>query len=633
MSWLHNFTFPAQDVAFLKVDRQGGVFYADSYLPELTETSTPQTSTAVAAADPSTVFTLHSKPNASKIVFLDFDGHTISGTAWNSSYSELVAKAFDLDGNPTSVNTDEAGRIAEIWHRIAEDYTPYDIDVTTQDPTTLGISFGPQVARVLITTDSDQNGRAMPSAGAGGVAYVNVWGRSDFASRYSPALVYYNNLANGTTYISEAASHELGHNLGLSHDGTATASYYTGHGSDSSLVSWAPIMGVGYYKNVTQWSKGEYSGANNGQDDLTIIDGKLGYRFDDHGDSQSNASALVSDNNGAIASSNPETDSYNDLPDNKGIIGDAADIDMFYFDSGTGSISLIITPAWDAFYRSVRRGANLDIKASLLDESGNIITTSDPLNETQAVIAAQLTEGRYYLSVEGVGNIQTPYSDYGSLGQYFISGTIIPTGSTQNLYPSAVFAATCSDMSCSFTDTSTDSDGVITSWSWDFGDGSSSSAQHPSHQYQVAGSFNITLTVTDNEGASTSNTQLVNVSDPNAIAPEAPSLIDASDNGNGTATVSWAGVTEASQYEIQRQSLHPKNGKWTGTTIVASIEAPAVSIIDSSSSGTFRYSVRASNSYGVSAWSSWKETSVTGGSSSGGGGGKGGKCNPRKQSC
>ena len=40
---------------------------------------------------------------------------------------------------------------------------------------------------------------------------------------YSPALVYYNNLGGGREdYVSEASSHEMGHNLGLSHDGTAT---------------------------------------------------------------------------------------------------------------------------------------------------------------------------------------------------------------------------------------------------------------------------------------------------------------------------------------------------------------------------------------------------------------------------
>ncbi len=71
--------------------------------------------------------------------------------------------------------------------------------------------------------------------------------------------------------IAEAASHEIGHNLGLNHDGqtTSTAGYYTGHGSGAT--GWAPIMGVGYSKEVTQWSKGDYANANNQQDDMSVL--------------------------------------------------------------------------------------------------------------------------------------------------------------------------------------------------------------------------------------------------------------------------------------------------------------------------------------------------------------------------
>ena len=48
-------------------------------------------------------FALHSKPGASKVFILDFDGHTISGTAWNSSESSYSATPFDTDGNFNNV--------------------------------------------------------------------------------------------------------------------------------------------------------------------------------------------------------------------------------------------------------------------------------------------------------------------------------------------------------------------------------------------------------------------------------------------------------------------------------------------------------------------------------------------------
>lgn len=641
MTWLNGFSFPAQDTQHLRVDQQGGIFYADLPLTEANAAGvTAPEAITLPAADPNVLFTLHSKPGASRIVFLDFDGHTISGTAWNSTYSQLQAKAFDLDGNPDSFNATEAASIAEIWHRIAEDYAPYDIDVTTQDPATQGIAFGPQVGRVLITKDSDQQGQPMPSMGAGGVAYVNVWGRSDYASLYSPALVYYNNLANGTTYIAEAASHELGHNLGLGHDGSATASYYSGLGSDSSLVSWAPIMGVGYYKNVTQWSRGEYSGASNSQDDLAIIANKLTYRPDDHGDDTANASLLQADGNGMVSATNPENDAYNGQPQNKGIIGRnqngaLIDRDLFYFDADSGPLTLSVTPAWDAFTRTLRRGANLDIKATLLDQNGTTVASSDPNDDTLASLTINLQQGRYYLAIEGVGNSQTPYSNYASLGQYFISGQFPPSGTQVNLPPSAAFSVSCDGFNCNFSDNSYDSDGTIVAWQWDFADDTRSTLTNPSHTYTAPGNYTVVLWVTDDQGLQSSAQQQVSISDPNAVPPSMPTALLTTDNANGSASISWNGDATATSYEIQRETRHPKNGRWTSTTLLSSVTAPLTTLTDSSGTGTFRYSVRALNSYGVSGWSSWSQITVsdsTGGGSGGGGGG-GGKCSPRKNSC
>ncbi|MCP8690058.1 Ig-like domain-containing protein [Marinobacterium sedimentorum] len=420
LEWLERFDIPAQDFDFLRVDPQGAIFYEDTVLPDDASGDPDAPVGGPEAVAPADTFLLHSRPGASKQVFLDFDGAQISGTAWNNGGNTLYARPFDTDGSPYSFSDSERNRIAEIWHRVSEDMAPFDIDVTTEDPG----SFGPTTGHVLITDSTDETGAAMPSQNAGGVAYVGVWGTSYYSS-YQPALVYTDHLGpDYPPYIAEAASHEFGHNLGLGHDGTSTVGYYSGHGS--GYVSWAPIMGVGYYTNVTQWSKGEYPDANNTQDDLAIISGKLGYRPDDHSNAMAAATPLVVDPDGTIYVSFPEIDPFNSDPANKGVIETRSDVDTFWFDSAAGQVTFNVLPAWEAFYRTSLRGANLDIQASLYDALGNLVASSDPLNDTMAQLDEFLPAGRYYLQVAGVGNALSPYSDYGSLGMYFISGTVQP---------------------------------------------------------------------------------------------------------------------------------------------------------------------------------------------------------------
>ena len=168
----------------------------------------------------------------------------------------------------------------------------------------------------------------------------------------------------------------------MNSDVTGGDDYYCGLGADNNLVSWAPIMGVGYDKNVTQWSKGEYPDANNQQDDLAIIDGKLGYRTDDHGNTRASATPLFINGSGGVAASNPALDPDNVLFENKGIIDTSSDVDVFSFVAGAGNINLTVNPAWDAFYRSANhRGANLDIDVELQDISGTPIESTIPLEK------------------------------------------------------------------------------------------------------------------------------------------------------------------------------------------------------------------------------------------------------------
>jgi len=371
------------------------------------------------------------------VVFLDFDGHTIEGTAWNKDGNVLVALPFDPSNNdsPSTVANFtqlEMDKIAIIWHRMAEDYAAFDVDVTTEEPAV----FTPATGHVLFTDDSDASGQAMPSAGGGGVAWLNVFGRSDYVSRYSPALVYTTNLSGTATYSAEAGSHEFGHNLGLSHDGIIDGtSYYQGSGSGE--VDWAPIMGTAYYAIVTQWSQGEYANANNTQDDLAIIAGHLGYAGDDHGGSAAQATALVVEANGDILVSSPEFDPDNVLPENKGIIDDSTDADWFYLDVEDGTLNITVTPAWHSFGYTAHRGANLDIDLALFDSNGELVVFDEPTDRTNATVTTSLTAGRYYLQIDGVGNdTNSDYSDYSSIGMYFIEGSVQAASAPDTTPPS-----------------------------------------------------------------------------------------------------------------------------------------------------------------------------------------------------
>src|SRR6185295_10130611 len=171
---------------------------------------------------------------------------------------------FDFEGGPSVFTSNELTAIQQIWQRVTEDYSIFDVDVTTQDMGEAALTRSSSSdenygMRVLISPISQYFGQY------GGIAYIGAF--DDVGDYYKPALVFPENLGpNGEKYVAEAASHEAGHTLGLNHDGTTTGTeYYQGNGS--GVTSWAPIMGVGYYCNMVQWSKGEYPGANNTQDD------------------------------------------------------------------------------------------------------------------------------------------------------------------------------------------------------------------------------------------------------------------------------------------------------------------------------------------------------------------------------
>lgn len=117
---------------------------------------------------------LSSYPTASPTIFLDFDGHTVSGTSWNVS-GPIFCGASGLND----------AQITEVFNRVAEDYRPFVVNITTDSTQYLSAPANKRM-RVIITVTSSWYGSA------GGVAFINsfTWGDNTPCFVFSALLSY-----------------------------------------------------------------------------------------------------------------------------------------------------------------------------------------------------------------------------------------------------------------------------------------------------------------------------------------------------------------------------------------------------------------------------------------------------------
>lgn len=349
----------------------------------------PAESSAVGAASLTSLPLLSSNPTAAAKLFLDFDGHFEAN--W-STRSNLTTPAFDQDGAPNTFSAAELVSIREIWARVAEDYAPFNLDVTTIDP---GTPADFVVAVIAIGGSyTDWYGAA-----AGGVAFNGGFANGSPNVGY----VFAQSLGGQTKFVAESAAHEAGHLFGLSHQalwtGTTLTSPY-----NSGTADWAPIMGSSYYAPRTTWHNGPTSaGPTVNQDEMAIIGSatnRFGYRADDFASSRVTATALPTAGQSVAVA---------------GILERADDQDVWSLTSTGGAIDLELSGA--------AVGTNLNAVLELVTSEGTVVVRSAPTDSLGARLSTVLAAGNYFVIARSEG-------DYGNVGQYTLTGTVGPGDQT-----------------------------------------------------------------------------------------------------------------------------------------------------------------------------------------------------------
>lgn len=373
-------------------DRCGRVYVVDhAVAPQERVAAVPTTATV-----PDDVFALSSRPGSPRTLYLDFDGATWSGTAWQDG-ATIESPPYSVDADTTTFTATERAQVFLAWRSVAEDFAPFDVNVTTRVPgagaLTRTSAADTTYGTTVVITSTNSVGA---DCSCGGQAYVDVFDGVG-AQSYQPAWVFTSGSGTGGYNVGQVVSHEAGHTFGLTHDGTSTKGYYPG------ASGWGPIMGASYGRRASQWSQGEYADANNTQDDLAVLAGVAPLLADDHAGTPT-----------PLVPGTPVD----------GLITSRSDTDAFAF-LAAGPTMLAVEGPPDV--------SDLDVLLTVLDADGRVVATVDPTatsatdDSMDATWTADLpaTEAAYTAVVDGTSHGDPAaaggYSDYASIGAYTVT--------------------------------------------------------------------------------------------------------------------------------------------------------------------------------------------------------------------
>ena len=413
-----------------------------------------------------TVPALSSNPNAQMTVFLDFDGqdygNQIVRVQQNPNLELEMMSAipgFTIDGTPGPDSPAEERLIEEIFNRVAEDFRPFNVNVTTVQPPTgvlqIRVSVGGNgiVQYHVLTRVYDLNGALIQTLIGPAQTYrftSPVFAELDAYrnNQINPVMIFPQQLTasqqNGQT-IARLISQGVGRQLGLQNQ--------PGLGT----VDSGPIMADLNANPIRDtWAN---STVNLIQDDLARLTAANGIqeRADDFGDSLQNAANASQD----LVSSSVATP----VEIAKGIINYkptsfVPDRDVFRtvldLTQTTGTAELAIdVSGLDLSSHTFRDGAtdatlnpgsNLDVVVNLYSANGTLLATDSPSTGINGQILFEIPSTAipgnrllvYYIEV-------TTTSEYGSLGEYTVDCSLqevlgapvvlAPVGTVQTTLP------------------------------------------------------------------------------------------------------------------------------------------------------------------------------------------------------